>query len=410
MTQHGHHHHGPSQAHGFVYAGIYLFKEGGGGEGFREGRWQSRLVSLGEGDADPASTSCWSARGVLNITRPLSGPMCVCVRVSTGLALPLPGVATQPASLLSQPLFKRFTQTRWAAPQQTLEEIISAVAERMPEFSELQDCFREVRGCWAASGGRADRCVCAHTRMRLSVLASSPPWTLAFREVLGSHGPAHSPTQELLEVVHLHLVKEYIARLCKRRLVLKTAEQQQQLAGHVQANAQLIQQFCTQNVSPRVPPQPPTAVGCPPAPSSSWAWTAPLGLSKPDQARPEPLWASGRASGQGQPLSTKPVPAGLPGHLAAPRPPHARRDHSPARPQCHQDRGGHLRHLVPRLQVRTGASKHPGKAVGPCGSPLQSEPWGQGESLQGGQSSDTGHCAQILTAAVHSVLAAAWWG
>ncbi|KAB0369248.1 hypothetical protein FD755_019253 [Muntiacus reevesi] len=97
-----------------------------------------------------------------------------------------------------KPLFKRFTQTRWAAPQQTLEEIISAVAERMPEFSELQDCFRE----------------------------------------------------ELLEVVHLHLVKEYIARLCKRRLVLKTAEQQQQLAGHVQANAQLIQQFCTQNGSP----------------------------------------------------------------------------------------------------------------------------------------------------------------
>ncbi|XP_027377512.1 tumor necrosis factor alpha-induced protein 2-like isoform X2 [Bos indicus x Bos taurus] len=97
-----------------------------------------------------------------------------------------------------KPLFKRFTQTRWAAPQQTLEEIVSAVAERMPEFSELQDCFRE----------------------------------------------------ELLEAVHLHLVKEYIARLCKRRLVLQTAEQQQQLAGHVQANAQLIQQFCTQNGSP----------------------------------------------------------------------------------------------------------------------------------------------------------------
>uniref|UniRef100_A0AAA9T7J6 Tumor necrosis factor alpha-induced protein 2 n=1 Tax=Bos taurus TaxID=9913 RepID=A0AAA9T7J6_BOVIN len=96
-----------------------------------------------------------------------------------------------------KPLFKRFTQTRWAAPQQTLEEIVSAVAERMPEFSELQDCFRE----------------------------------------------------ELLEAVHLHLVKEYIARLCKRRLVLKTAEQQQQLAGHVQANAQLIQQFCTQSGS-----------------------------------------------------------------------------------------------------------------------------------------------------------------
>ncbi|XP_069415769.1 tumor necrosis factor alpha-induced protein 2-like [Ovis canadensis] len=96
-----------------------------------------------------------------------------------------------------KPLFKRFTQTRWAATKQTLEEIISAVAERMPEFSELQDCFRE----------------------------------------------------ELLEAVHLHLVKEYITRLCKRCLVLKTAEQQQQLARLIQANAQHIQQFCTQSGS-----------------------------------------------------------------------------------------------------------------------------------------------------------------
>nr|XP_006216925.2 tumor necrosis factor alpha-induced protein 2 [Vicugna pacos] len=97
-----------------------------------------------------------------------------------------------------KPLFKRFTQTRWAAPVQTLEEIISVVGERLPEFSELHDCFRK----------------------------------------------------ELMEAVHLHLVKEYIIRLSKRRLVLKTAEQQQQLAGHILANAQLIQHFCTQNGSP----------------------------------------------------------------------------------------------------------------------------------------------------------------
>ncbi|XP_031310242.2 tumor necrosis factor alpha-induced protein 2 [Camelus dromedarius] len=97
-----------------------------------------------------------------------------------------------------KPLFKRFTRTRWAAPVQTLEEIISVVGERLPEFSELHDCFRE----------------------------------------------------ELMEAVHLHLVKEYIIRLSKRRLVLKTAEQQQQLAGHILANAQLIQHFCTQIGSP----------------------------------------------------------------------------------------------------------------------------------------------------------------
>uniref|UniRef100_A0AC11DHN7 Uncharacterized protein n=1 Tax=Ovis aries TaxID=9940 RepID=A0AC11DHN7_SHEEP len=148
-----------------------------------------------------------------------------------------------------KPLFKRFTRTRWAATQQTLEEIVSTVAERMPEFSELQDCFREVRGCWAASGGtRRQACVWAHPDA-LFRSGIRPSLDLAFGEVVGSHGPARSPTQELLEAVHLHLVKEYVTRLCKRRLVLKTAEQQQQLAGLVQANAQHIQQFCTQSGS-----------------------------------------------------------------------------------------------------------------------------------------------------------------
>uniref|UniRef100_A0A8D2CYR8 Tumor necrosis factor alpha-induced protein 2 n=1 Tax=Sciurus vulgaris TaxID=55149 RepID=A0A8D2CYR8_SCIVU len=96
-----------------------------------------------------------------------------------------------------KPLFKRFTQTRWAAPVETLEEIIDTVVGRLPEFSELQDCFRE----------------------------------------------------ELMESVHLYLVKEYIIRLSKRRLVLKTAEQQQQLARHILANANVIHNFCTQNGS-----------------------------------------------------------------------------------------------------------------------------------------------------------------
>ncbi|KAM6171026.1 tumor necrosis factor alpha-induced protein 2 [Erethizon dorsatum] len=97
-----------------------------------------------------------------------------------------------------RPLFKRFTKTRWAAPAETLEEILATVGGRLPEFRELQDCFRE----------------------------------------------------ELMEAVHLHLVKEYIIRLSKRHLVLKTAEQQQQLARHVLANADAIRLFCTQNGSP----------------------------------------------------------------------------------------------------------------------------------------------------------------
>uniref|UniRef100_A0A2K6QPC9 TNF alpha induced protein 2 n=1 Tax=Rhinopithecus roxellana TaxID=61622 RepID=A0A2K6QPC9_RHIRO len=116
-----------------------------------------------------------------------------------------------------KPLFKRFTHTRWAAPMETVEKIITTVDMRLPEFSELQDCFRE----------------------------------------------------ELMEAVHLHLVKEYIIQLSKRRLVLKTAEQQQQLAGHILASADTIQHFCTKHVSP-----------CPPLPSSSeMAASSPLALS-----------------------------------------------------------------------------------------------------------------------------------
>ncbi|XP_004698842.2 tumor necrosis factor alpha-induced protein 2 [Echinops telfairi] len=96
-----------------------------------------------------------------------------------------------------KPLFKRFSQTRWAAPMEILDQILTTVARRLPEFSELQDCYQE----------------------------------------------------ELMEMVHLHLVKEYIVRLSKRRLVLRTAEQQQHLAGHIHQSAELIQSFCTQNGS-----------------------------------------------------------------------------------------------------------------------------------------------------------------
>lgn len=63
-----------------------------------------------------------------------------------------------------------------------------------------------------------------------------------------------------MEAVHLHLVKEYIVCLCKRPLVLKTAEQQQQLARHILANAEAIQHFCMQNVSLARPLLSPTAL------------------------------------------------------------------------------------------------------------------------------------------------------
>lgn len=97
-----------------------------------------------------------------------------------------------------KPLFKKFPKTRWTAPAETLEEILTTVGRRLPEFWQLQDCFRK----------------------------------------------------ELMEAVHLHLVKEYIICLSKRPPTLKTAEQQQQLARDILANADAIRLFCTQNGSP----------------------------------------------------------------------------------------------------------------------------------------------------------------
>lgn len=96
-----------------------------------------------------------------------------------------------------QTLFKNFSHTRWAASEKTMENIIHTVENALPEFEGLRDCFRE----------------------------------------------------ELMELVHRHLVKEYIVQLSKRRLVLRTAEQQRQLSGQILANADLIQRFCTEHGS-----------------------------------------------------------------------------------------------------------------------------------------------------------------
>ncbi|CAK6444073.1 unnamed protein product, partial [Pipistrellus nathusii] len=108
-------------------------------------------------------------------------------------------------------MFKRLTQTRWAAAAQTLEEVVFVVEARLPEFSELRECLQE---------------------------GSVAPWG----------GLMALPL--LMELAHVHLVKEYIVWHSKRRLVLRTAEQQQQLAGQVLANANLIERFCTQHDSP----------------------------------------------------------------------------------------------------------------------------------------------------------------
>lgn len=61
-----------------------------------------------------------------------------------------------------------------------------------------------------------------------------------------------SPSQQaIIEKVHAHLVKAYIVRLLKRKVSLKGAAQQQNLAQHISKNAADLEAFCTSNVRKR---------------------------------------------------------------------------------------------------------------------------------------------------------------
>ncbi|XP_027704911.1 tumor necrosis factor alpha-induced protein 2 [Vombatus ursinus] len=95
-------------------------------------------------------------------------------------------------------LFKRLTQTRWATHEETVAEIIKITSDCLPEFKALRKRYQE----------------------------------------------------DIMEAIHLYLVKEYIIRLSKRRLVLRTADLQLNLADQISADAKNIQCFCAQNGSP----------------------------------------------------------------------------------------------------------------------------------------------------------------
>ncbi|PKU33382.1 tumor necrosis factor alpha-induced protein hypothetical protein [Limosa lapponica baueri] len=60
-----------------------------------------------------------------------------------------------------------------------------------------------------------------------------------------SPSPSH---QAIIEKIHAHLVKEYIVRLLKKKVSLKTPAQQQNLAQSVSKNAADLEAFCTSNV------------------------------------------------------------------------------------------------------------------------------------------------------------------
>lgn len=62
-------------------------------------------------------------------------------------------------------------------------------------------------------------------------------------------GDASSPSQQAtIEKIHVRLVRDYIVRLLKKKVGLKSAAQQQNLAQSISKNAAELEAFCTKNV------------------------------------------------------------------------------------------------------------------------------------------------------------------
>ncbi|KAL8168918.1 UNVERIFIED_CONTAM: hypothetical protein K2H54_024384 [Gekko kuhli] len=96
-----------------------------------------------------------------------------------------------------QALFKKFTQKTWLSCTGIMNEIIACSSNHMSTFQTLKEPFR----------------------------------------------------QAITEKIHLHLVREHIARLVKKKVSLKSAEQQSDLAKAIRNNASILRTFCTENGS-----------------------------------------------------------------------------------------------------------------------------------------------------------------
>ncbi|XP_074069267.1 tumor necrosis factor alpha-induced protein 2 [Macrotis lagotis] len=107
-------------------------------------------------------------------------------------------ILLQDLFLALKPLFKRLTKTSWTTHEETVAEIIKVTSDRLPEFKALRKRYQE----------------------------------------------------DIMEAIHLYLVKEYIIQLSKKRLVLRTADLQQTLAQQILNDTKNIQCFCDQNESP----------------------------------------------------------------------------------------------------------------------------------------------------------------
>ncbi|KAI1237578.1 hypothetical protein IHE44_0013658 [Lamprotornis superbus] len=96
-----------------------------------------------------------------------------------------------------KPMYKKFTENKWDSSSEIMNEIIKTTSKHISDFQTLKDPFYH----------------------------------------------------DIVEKIHARLVKEYIVRLLKRKVSLKTPAQQQTLAQHISKNAADLEAFCTSNGS-----------------------------------------------------------------------------------------------------------------------------------------------------------------
>ncbi|XP_064009052.1 tumor necrosis factor alpha-induced protein 2 [Pogoniulus pusillus] len=96
-----------------------------------------------------------------------------------------------------KPMYKKFTENKWDSSNEVMNEIIKTTSKHISDFRTLKDPFYHA----------------------------------------------------IIEKIHARLVKEYIVRLLKRKVSLKTPTQQQTLAQHISKNAADLEAFCTSNGS-----------------------------------------------------------------------------------------------------------------------------------------------------------------
>ncbi|KFQ57572.1 Tumor necrosis factor alpha-induced protein 2, partial [Pelecanus crispus] len=92
-----------------------------------------------------------------------------------------------------KPIYKKFTENKWDSSDEIMNEIIKNTSKHISDFQTLKDPFYHA----------------------------------------------------IVEKIHARLVKEYIVRLLKRKVSLKTPAQQQNLAQYISKNAADLEAFCT---------------------------------------------------------------------------------------------------------------------------------------------------------------------